>query len=117
MAGVVARTRSTRRSAKLCDVAGQPAGYRRASGDRSADRTVGADVGPLAKLGVPCVGYVPDGARYFDVHHSAADTLSSVHPRELELGALCMAQLCYEVAEMQTRLEPIVPALAPQAGH
>ena len=29
--------------------------------------------------------------RYFDVHHSALDVLSAVHPRELELGAIVLA--------------------------
>jgi hypothetical protein len=36
--------------------------------------------------------YVPDGQRYFDLHHSAKDTLSEVHPRELELGTAAIAR-------------------------
>ncbi len=68
---------------------------------------VGADVGPLQALGVPCAGFVPDSARYFDVHHSALDTIASVHPRELELGALCMASMCLSVANLDKPLDRI----------
>ncbi len=67
----------------------------------------GADVGPLQELGVPCAGFVPDAARYFDVHHSALDTIASVHPRELELGALCMASMCLSVANLDKPLDRI----------
>ena len=78
---------------------------------------VGADVGPLARLGVPCAGLVPEASRYFDVHHCAADTLERVHPRELELGALCMSALCFGVADLPQRLQRLEPAEAPPAGH
>ena len=47
----------------------------------------GADIGPMRASGVPLVGFVPDAQRYFDLHHSANDVLSAVHPRELHLGA------------------------------
>jgi len=78
---------------------------------------VGADVGPLTQLGVPCAGLVPEASRYFDVHHCAADTLDRVHPRELQLGALCMSALCFGVADLPQRLERLKPAGAPPAGH
>ena len=39
------------------------------------------------------MGLVPDGARYFDVHHAARDTLDAVSPRELQLGTAAMAAL------------------------
>lgn len=75
----------------------------------------GADVSPLQELGVPCAGFVPDAARYFDVHHSALDTIASVHPRELELGALCMAAMCLSVADLDKPLERI--PLTPETKH
>ena len=40
-----------------------------------------------------------NAAAYFDVHHSALDTVSSVHPRELELQAVILAGLAYILAE------------------
>lgn len=59
----------------------------------------GSDVGEIAKLGVPGIGFVPDPQRYFDLHHSDHDTLDAVHPRELELGAISIATLTYLIAE------------------
>lgn len=55
----------------------------------------GADIGPLEKLGVPCIGYEPDGQRYFDIHHTADDTFDKVNKRELELGAAAIGSLMY----------------------
>ena len=77
----------------------------------------GVDIGPLAEQGVPCVGFVPDPTRYFDVHHSAADVLSAVHPRELELGALCIAWLVVSVADDEQPLDRTPPAAAPKPAH
>lgn len=55
----------------------------------------GADIGPLTKLGVPCIGFEPDNQRYFDIHHTADDTFDKVHKRELELGAAAIGSLIY----------------------
>ncbi len=55
----------------------------------------GADIGPLEKFGVPCIGYRPDGQRYFDIHHTADDTFDKVNKRELELGAASIGSLIY----------------------
>lgn len=59
----------------------------------------GADIGPLAAGGTVMMSFLPDVQRYFDFHHSALDTLNSVHPRELELGAIAMAVMAAAVAE------------------
>lgn len=55
----------------------------------------GADIGPLEKFGVPCIGFEPDGQRYFDIHHTADDTFDKVHKRELELSAAAIGSLIY----------------------
>lgn len=55
----------------------------------------GADIGPLVKLGVPCIGFEPDNQRYFDIHHTASDTFDKIHKRELELGAAAIGSLIY----------------------
>ncbi|MCV9387046.1 M20/M25/M40 family metallo-hydrolase [Reichenbachiella ulvae] len=56
----------------------------------------GVDIGPLHQtLGTPTIGFMPDSQRMFDVHHSANDVFSSVHPRELELGTASMAGFIY----------------------
>ncbi len=59
----------------------------------------GADISVLAPDGVPLAGYLPDAQRYFDHHHCERDTLDTVHPRELELGAVAIATLAYLVAD------------------
>ena len=59
----------------------------------------GVDIGPL-KNGFPKItlmSLIPDDARYFDFHHSAADTPDQVHPREMQLGTAAMACLVYLV--------------------
>jgi len=57
----------------------------------------GADIGPLARMGVPIAGFVPDAQRYFDYHHARNDVFENVNKRELELGALNIAALIYLV--------------------
>lgn len=55
----------------------------------------GADISPLEKFNVPCIGYEPDSQRYFDIHHTADDTFDKVNKRELELGAAAIGSLIY----------------------
>ena len=55
----------------------------------------GADISPLKELGVPCIGFEPDTQRYFDIHHTAADTFDKINKRELELGAGGIGALIY----------------------
>ncbi len=55
----------------------------------------GADIGPLRELGTVLFGLSPDSQRYFNYHHTAADTFDKVNQRELELGAAAMTSLLY----------------------
>lgn len=64
----------------------------------------GADVNPMRASGVIVMGYEPDCQRYFDLHHSAADTLDKLSPREVNLGAACMAAMAYVVADLPDTL-------------
>jgi hypothetical protein len=57
----------------------------------------GADIGPLLPLGVPLGDLLVDDQRYFDLHHTLADTIDKVHPRELHLGAAALASLVWLV--------------------
>jgi len=61
----------------------------------------GADISPLAEHGVVLCEYVPDAARYFDVHHAETDVIEAVHPRELALGAAAIAAFAWCAAEAQ----------------
>jgi carboxypeptidase Q len=59
----------------------------------------GVDVSPTVAKGVAGIGLVVESHRYFDYHHSANDTIDKVNPRELELGAIAEALLCYLISE------------------
>lgn len=59
----------------------------------------GVDVAPLVERGALPAAVIPNSQAYFDVHHSALDTVSSVHPRELELQAVILAALAYILAQ------------------
>ena len=56
-------------------------------------QTAGQDIMPLKKLGVPLAELVPDMQRYFEIHHTANDTFDKVNRRELNLGAVAIAQM------------------------
>jgi hypothetical protein len=59
----------------------------------------GVDVGPLIEQGAAPAAVMINAQAYFDVHHSALDVVSSVHPRELELQAVILAALAYILAQ------------------
>lgn len=59
----------------------------------------GTDIGPLHRNGTVLLGYIPDSQRYFDIHHTAADTFDKINRRELELGAACMASVLWLISE------------------
>jgi carboxypeptidase Q len=60
-----------------------------------AKGTGGTDVGPLLVQGCTVAGLAPDSQRYFDIHHTTADSLDKVNPRELHLGAAALASLIW----------------------
>lgn len=60
----------------------------------------GSDIGPLMETGVPGMGLNVDGDRYFWFHHSNADTLDKLDPREMGLCVATMAVMAYVVADL-----------------
>jgi hypothetical protein len=56
-----------------------PLGITRDSGSASA----GADLGPWVRTGTNGIDLDQDGLRYFDVHHTADDTLDKIDPDQL----------------------------------
>jgi carboxypeptidase Q len=65
----------------------------------------GADIGPIAEAGnVPTMAYLGDAARYFVIHHTAADTIDRITPDEMSKAAAAIAVVTYAVAEMPERL-------------
>jgi hypothetical protein len=61
---------------------------------------VGADISPLEIAGVPGFSPLQDVRTYFDYHHTAADTLDKIVPRELAENASVMALLAYALASL-----------------
>jgi carboxypeptidase Q len=64
----------------------------------------GADIGPLMALGVPGMGLQVDGTRYFWYHHSEADTIDKLDPREMALCTAAMAVMAFVVADLPEAL-------------
>jgi carboxypeptidase Q len=64
----------------------------------------GADIGPLMQDGVPGMGLRVEGDRYFWYHHTEADTVDKLDPREMAECVAAMAVMAYVVADMPQRL-------------
>jgi hypothetical protein len=73
----------------------------------------GADIGVLGREGVPLLGLDVEGSRYFDYHHSQADTLDKVDRDDLALGAGVVAVMAYVLAEQPETL-PRAPTPPPR---
>jgi len=71
---------------------------------QSSEYGPGADIDPLVDGGVPGIGLIQDDRKYFDYHHSAADTLDKVDPQELRENAAAMAVMGYALAAMPDAL-------------
>lgn len=65
----------------------------------------GADVAPLMEHGVPGIALRTPMTRYWDVHHTHADTVDKVDPVALRHNVAAMAVLAYALAESPTRLD------------
>ncbi len=64
----------------------------------------GADIGPSVAAGrVPAMSLEVDGTRYFEIHHTAADTVDKIDPGELARCAAAMTVMAYVVADMPQR--------------
>ena len=60
----------------------------------------GADIRPLGEQGVLRIGFRPDDTHYFDVHHTAADTLDKVDPIALAESTAAIAGLAWQLANV-----------------
>jgi len=68
--------------------------------DRIAADGGGADIGPIMREGVVGANLEVDGSRYFDIHHTHADTLDKIDPRDLSLCVATLAVFAYTVADI-----------------
>ena len=55
----------------------------------------GVDIAPLKGIAKALISLDCDDQRFFDIHHTAADTFDKINRRELQLGTAAMASLCY----------------------
>mgnify|MGYP003344276032 CR=1 FL=1 len=78
----------------------------------------GVDIGPMGPLGVPFFGLAQDGTRYFDLHHTANDTLDKIDPAQLNQNVAAWAALVWLIADSDVDFRAMRPADAsPAAGH
>ena len=73
----------------------------------------GADLSPLRPQGLPIFGLHQDGTLYFDIHHTANDTLAAVDREGLTQNVAAYATVAYCAAEIE---EPF-SAPADSDGH
>jgi len=65
----------------------------------------GADIGPSVVAGrVPAMSLEVDGAKYFLIHHTAADTVDKIDPADFARCVAALAGMAYVVADMPQRL-------------
>lgn len=70
---------------------------------RLVDET-GADISVLQATGVPTFSPIQDNRAYFHYHHTTADTLDKVDPRDLQENCAVVATLIYTLASMPQQL-------------
>ena len=74
--------------------------------DPAPPRFGGADIVGLIGLGVPFVDFTNDASRYFDLHHSADDTLDKINPADLAQNVAVWASFLYTVANSDVSFRP-----------
>ncbi len=75
--------------------------------DASLAATGGADVGQMRALGMPVIDLKQDASAYFDVHHTANDTLDKVDPDDLRQNVAAWVTLAWFMAESNVSFGPI----------
>lgn len=68
----------------------------------------GSDIAPIMGEGVPGMSHNVDGTRYFWFHHSEADNVDKIDPKELAENVAAMAVMAYVLADL--------PAPLPRGG-
>ncbi|HEY0513332.1 MAG TPA: M28 family peptidase [Thermoanaerobaculia bacterium] len=58
------------------------------------------DLEPMAESRVPMISLSQDATTYFDIHHTANDTLDKIDPRDLDQNVAAWTAVAYAVADM-----------------
>ncbi len=66
----------------------------------------GPDIGAFAAMGMPWADLAQDGTNYFDLHHTANDTLDKIEPAAMDQQAAAYAVLAYLAAESRVDFGP-----------
>ncbi len=61
----------------------------------------GADLGPLRALGVPMIDVGQDGTHYFDIHHTANDTIDKIDASAIAQASAAFATVVYTIANLE----------------
>ena len=64
----------------------------------------GSDIEPLTDDGVPALAPRTEDLHYFDWHHTEADTLDKVDPKEFRKNAAMLSVVTFVLADMEGRL-------------
>ncbi len=64
----------------------------------------GADISAMKPGGVMLLSHGTEGSTYFDYHHTHADTIDKVNPRELSENVAVLAAVAYILADMPERI-------------
>jgi carboxypeptidase Q len=64
----------------------------------------GADIEPMEKAGVPAFAPIQDSRFYFNYHHTAADTLDKIVPKELAENSAVVVVAAYALANSEQPL-------------
>lgn len=64
----------------------------------------GADIEPLEEAGIPAFSPIQDSRFYFNYHHTSADTLDKIVPKELAENAAVVAVAAYALANSEQPL-------------
>jgi hypothetical protein len=67
----------------------------------------GSDIDELASTGVPVIELSQDATRYFDLHHTADDTLDKVDPEQLRQNVAAWTAMLSVVANDPTEYGPV----------
>lgn len=60
----------------------------------------GSDLGPMSPARVPILSLSQDATTYFDVHHTANDTLDKIDPKDLDQNVAAWAAVAYAIADL-----------------
>ena len=71
-----------------------------------APEDVGTDIGPTVEAGVPAFQLSQDGMHYFDIHHTADDTLDKVDRAALDQNVAAWAALIWLAADSDVDFRP-----------